>query len=132
LIIVAGEQRALDMVRPTEWAGQLTATGILAAVTHGDSPHGQFVDPADALRAAAAGTGLRYLDRIALLTVPTRDSVLATASNGSGRRSSAPASTFGVSARHLPVHDDLFVFTPAAAAASTTGRAADGDEKSDD
>jgi hypothetical protein len=132
LIIVAGEQRALDMVRPTELAGQLTATGILAVVTHGDSPHGQFVDPADALRVATQDTGLRYLDRIALLTVPTRDSVFATASSGSGSHSSAPASTFGVSARHLPVHDDLFVFTHAAAAASTTGGAADGEEKSDD
>jgi hypothetical protein len=132
LIIVAAEQRALEKVRPIEWASQLTSAGILAVVTHGDSRLGQFVDPADALRAAAQGTGLRYLDRIALLTVPTRDSVSAAASNDGGSRSSTYASAFGVSARHLTVHDDLFVFTHVAAAASTTGAAARGEEKSDD
>jgi hypothetical protein len=132
LIIVAAEQRALDIVRPTDWAGQLTQTGILAVVTHGDSARGQFADPADALSAAAHGTGLRYLDRIALLTAPIRDSVLAATGSGAAGRSSARRSTFGLSSRHLPVHDDLFVFTHVPAAAATVGGAAGDEETSDD
>jgi hypothetical protein len=132
LIIVAAEQRALDIVRPTDWAGQLTETGILAVVTHGDRARGQFADPADALSAAAHGTGLHYLDRIALLTAPIRDSVLAATGSGAAGRSSARRSTFGLSSRHLPVHDDLFVFTHVPAVESTAGGAAGDKETSDD
>ncbi|WP_328452097.1 hypothetical protein [Amycolatopsis sp. NBC_00438] len=103
LVITATEPRALDWFRPADWADLLTSTGTLAVITHGHREPGRLMDPAGALVRTAHHVGLRYLDRVALLCVPVRDGALAAA---------APtAQIFAAPVRHLPVHDDLLVFT---------------------
>ncbi|MFI5593539.1 hypothetical protein ACIA5G_51535 [Amycolatopsis sp. NPDC051758] len=103
LVIIATEPRALDWFRPADWADLLTSIGTLAVITHGHREPGRVMDPAGPLVRAAHHVGVRYLDRVALLRVPVRDGALAAA---------APAAQiFAAPIRHLPVHDDLLVFT---------------------
>jgi hypothetical protein len=128
LIITAAEPRTVDRLDPTDWAGLLTPTGVVAFVTHGDRPGSRFTDPAGPLVRSAHYAGLRYLDRIALLRVPVRDGVLV-AGNAAvrDRTQTSPRQSTSV-IRHAPVHDDLLVFTRQAALSGT----ADGEETSDD
>ncbi|MGB3439984.1 MAG: hypothetical protein WBA97_14650 [Actinophytocola sp.] len=128
LVITAAEPRTLDWFRPADWAGLLTPTGTLAVITHGDRSRDRLADPACSLVRAAHRTGLRYLDRIALLRVPVRDGALAVATPAPHTRPPAPARPPATPARHTQVHDDLFVFTRQPAPAD----AADGEETSDD
>lgn len=126
LIITAAEPRTLDWLRPADWADLLTPTGTLAVVTHSDYSRGRLDDSAAPLVTAAHHAGLRYCDRIALLRVPVRHSVLAvgsTDSHGPARTTHGPVTT---AVRHTQVHDDLLVFTRQPA----TTVAADGEERS--
>ncbi|MBE1579437.1 hypothetical protein SAMN05216266_117128 [Amycolatopsis marina] len=126
LVITTAEPRTLDGVRPADWAGLLTPTGTLAVITHGERARGRLTDPASSLVRAAHHAGLRYIDRIALLRVPVRDGALAVATPATHSRSQAPARPLATPARHIQVHDDLFVFTRQPAPTDT----ADGEETS--
>jgi hypothetical protein len=128
LIITAAEPRTLDGLDLTDWTGLLTPTGVLAVITHGDRSGDRFTDPAGPLVCSAHHAGLRYLDRIALLTVPVADGALAVTRPATGDRSPTPPTLSTTSIRHTPVHDDLLVFTRQPAAAGATK----GEETSDD
>ncbi|MET8757509.1 hypothetical protein [Lentzea sp. NPDC004782] len=128
LVVTAADPRTLDWFRPADWAGLLTPTGTLAVITHGDRSCDRLTDPAGSLVRAAHRTGLRYLDRIALLRVPVRDGALAAATPAPHPRPQGPARPFATPARHTQVHDDLLVFARQPALTD----AADGEETSDD
>jgi hypothetical protein len=111
LVITAAEPRTLDWFRPSDWAGLLTPTGTLAVITHGDRSRDRLADPAGSLVRAAHRTGLRYLDRIALLRVSVRDGAFAVTTPAPYGRPQAPARPPATPVRHTQVHEDLFVFT---------------------
>ena len=126
LVITAADPRTLDWFRPADWAGLLTPTGTLAVITHGDRSRDRLTDPAGSLVRAAHRTGLRYLDRIALLRVPVRDGALAVAIPAPHPRPQGPTPPLATPARHTQVHDDLLVFTRQPALTDS----ADGEETS--
>jgi hypothetical protein len=128
LIITAAQPHTLGWLRPTNWTGLLTPTGTLAVITHGDHSDGRLADPAGPLVRAARHTGLRYLDRIALLQVPIRDGALAATRPAARDRYQTPTGPSTTSVRHTQAHDDLFLFTRQL----TTSGAVDGEETSDD
>lgn len=128
LVITVADPSTLDWFRPADWAGLLTPTGTLAVITHGGRSRDRLTDPAGSLERAAHRTGLRYLDRIALLRVPVRDGALAVATPAPHPRLPGPARPPATPARHSQVHDDLLVFTRQPALTD----AADGEETSDD
>lgn len=128
LVITAADPRTLDWFRPADWAGLLTPTGTLAVITHGNCSTGRLTDPAGSLVRAVHRTGLRYLDRIALLRVPVRDGALAVATPAPHPRPQGPTRPLTTPIRHTQVHDDLLVFTRQPALTD----AADGEETSDD
>jgi hypothetical protein len=139
LIIAAVERSAFDTHQPTRWAGLLTDEGVLAVITHSDGDRGQLRDPAGPLAAAAARSGLRYHDRVALLTAPVRRGALApatAAAAAAGDRVLTVPELFGLSVRHTSVHHDLLVFTrlapPIRETAGSADAAADNGETSDD
>lgn len=128
LVITAADPRALDWFRPADWADLLTPTGTLAVITHSDHSRDRLTDPADSLVRAAHRTGLRYLDRIALLRVPVRDGALAVATPALHPRPQGPTRPLAMPTRHTQAHEDLLVFTRQPALTD----AADGEETSDD
>ncbi|WP_090066905.1 hypothetical protein [Lentzea flaviverrucosa] len=111
LVIAAAEPATLDRLRPADWSSLLTPAGILAVITHGDRSGNRLVDPASSLVRAADQAGLRYLDRIALLRAPVRDTALAVAAPTSHTCSHTATRPFATPVRHVQVHDDLLVFT---------------------
>ncbi|WP_435583402.1 hypothetical protein [Amycolatopsis thermoflava] len=128
LVITAADPRTLDWFRPADWAGLLSPTGTLAVITHSDRSRDRLTDPAGSLVRAAHRAGLRYLDRIALLRVPVRDSALAVTTPAAHPRPQGPTRPLTTPARHTQVHDDLLVFTRQPALTDT----ADGEETPDD
>lgn len=123
LIIAVAGQDAFRSCRLADWTRQLAATGTLAVITHGGPDHGHLADPAGDIVTAMRSAGLHYHDRIALLTVPVHDGVLAPTSDGH-----AP---LGPSTRHNPAHHDLLVFTRSTAVPNTHRSATVGKEMAD-
>lgn len=111
LIITAVEPLVLGRLDLTAWVGLLNPTGILAVITHGDRIAGRLNDPAGPLMYAEHVSGLRYLDRIALLRAPVRHGGLATSPPAARDQHQATASPPATPVWHERVHDDLFVFT---------------------
>jgi hypothetical protein len=128
LIISAVDARTLDSRHLSAWADLLTSNGILAVITHGERVEGWITDPAGALVRGAHHAGLHYLDRIALLTAPIHDGALALGRPAGSTRSPIPPGRPAPPVRHIPVHDDLLVFTPQPAVAE----GANTEESSDD
>jgi hypothetical protein len=98
VVIVAAEPDVVVRMRPSLAAGALTSDGVLAVITHSGRALSGFLDPTAGLVRAAHEDGLRYLDRIVLVQVPS-----GTACNVGDHE--APAS-----AVWDRVHADLHVF----------------------
>jgi hypothetical protein len=116
LIITAAVPGTLGELHPTAWADQLTPTGTLAIITHSDQTRAQLVDPSEPLVRAAHQAGLRYHDRIALLTTPVRHGQLAPTAGDAGDRSQGLRDRFSRSVRHTQAHHDLLLLTRQSAA----------------
>jgi len=120
LVIATAEPRTVDRFRPTDWAGKITPTGVLAVITRGSRSADRLTDPAGSLVRDAHRAGLRYVDRIALLRVPIRDGALVGATS--------PTRPLDTPVRHSQMHDDLLVFSPQQAPTGAVGQV----ETSDD
>ncbi|MEV6236783.1 hypothetical protein [Lentzea sp. NPDC051838] len=111
LVITAAEPGTLGWLRPANWGSVLTPAGILAVITRSDRSTSRLVDPASSLVRAADCEGLRYLDRITLLRAPIRDGALVVATPTERARSLSPTRPPAPTGQHVPVHDDLLVFS---------------------
>jgi hypothetical protein len=110
LIITAAENDGLDWLRPADWAGVLARTGFLCVITRGDHSRSRLADAAGPLVRAAHHAGLRYLDRIALLRTPIRNSALAVPSPATEGRTESQRGSAMTPVLHTQVLDDLLVF----------------------
>lgn len=101
-VIVAAEPDVLMRIGPTHSARVLTPCGVLAVITHAGQSTMGFVDSTAGLVRLVQVDGLRYLDRVVLLKVPT-----CAVPAPHGTSSEVDVAAVAVWAR---VHADLHVF----------------------
>jgi hypothetical protein len=70
LIITAVDPRATDWLGHTDWASELTPSGLAAVITHSDVYAGRLRDPLAVVTSTLGNRGLRCIDRIVVLSAP--------------------------------------------------------------
>jgi hypothetical protein len=135
LIITAVDPRATDWLGHTDWASELTSSGLAAVVTHSDVHAERLRDPLPRVTSTLGNRGLRCIDRIVVLSAPisshdagsTRGAADMIAERAHSRTSTAATLDPPPLRR---AHHDLALFGRQPAAAPDTD-AADGTETSD-
>lgn len=95
-----------------QWARLLAPGGILAVhIRTATDSNGQLLDPTGEVVTAAQHAGLHYLQHIIALRVPITDGQLQVEPTPAQQASLRHAAVLGWPARHLPVHEDLVLFT---------------------
>jgi hypothetical protein len=135
LIITAVDPRATDWLGHTDWASELTPSGLAAVITHSDVHAGRLRDPLPLVTSTLGKHGLRCIDRIVVLSAPTSSPDAGSARGEAdmiAERAHSRMSTVDMCGPPplRRAHHDLALFGRQPAAAPNAG-AADGTETSD-